>query len=469
MPTPRRLLACVLPLVLAASATAASLPPEVGVLLKQAGVSPEHVAIYVKPADSRNPTLSWHGDRAMSPASVMKLLTTYAGLELLGPAFRWQTEFHATGDIANGVLDGNLVLRGGGDPKLSLERLWLMLRELRARGVREIRGDIVLDRLYWQPQAADPNAFDGHGYRTYNVGPDAFLANFQSVELRLRPAAGSVELMADPALPSMKLDNQLRLDGADCGDWKEKITVKVGDDGRVLLHGPLAASCGERHLYVSLYNPPRYFDEALRWMWQDMGGQWRGRLRDGQLADWPEARPLFVFDSLPLAEVVRDINKFSNNTQARMLFLALGGAYQPVDALLPQAAARIKGWLAGKHLDFPELVIENGSGLSRDERISAEHLGRLLESALTSPVGPELLSSLPVVAVDGTMKKRLSGSGVAAHIKTGSLDGVRSVAGVVHLPDGPVIVVGIINDARAAAAVPALDALIEWAGRPARP
>ncbi|MBL8488981.1 MAG: D-alanyl-D-alanine carboxypeptidase, partial [Rhodocyclaceae bacterium] len=165
-----------------------------------------------------------------------------------------------------------------------------------------------------------------------------------------------------------------------------------------------------------------------------------------------------------LADVVRDINKFSNNVMARQLFLTLG-ANGGGPATADRAEAAIKAWLEAKNLRMPELVLENGSGLSRRERMSADSLARLLAAAWKSPVMPEFISSLPLTAVDGTMQRRLKTNAVAgqAHIKTGTLEGVKTMAGYVLDRAGRrQIVVLLVNHPNAAAAQPAQDALLQW-------
>ncbi len=446
---------------------AAAVPKDIGAAFARARIPLSDVALYVKVVKDKRPRLAHRPDVAMNPASTMKLVTTYAGLSLLGPVYTWGTDVHVNGSLQHGVLQGDLILRGGGDPRLNLERMWLMLRELQSRGVKEIRGDVVLDRVYWSQQALDANAFDGAGHRSYNVPPDAFLANFQSVRLRIRDEAGVIRVQADPALPELKLDAKLIPGNGECGDWREQLNISTEPIGSLTVSGIYPSACGERNLYLSALTPPDYLRELLKTMWHDLGGKWTGSLRDGQLAAFPDSHLLTRFESVPLAEVVRDINKFSNNTQARMLFLALGGEFQPIEQLLPQAADRVRHFLDGQGIPTTGLALDNGSGLSRDERITAGQLGMLLEKAVNSPVGPELIASLPIVGMDGTMKKRLTDTAVTAkaHVKTGSLNGVRAVAGIVHRVDGPVVVVGIVNHPRAFAATDALDQLIEWAGK----
>jgi D-alanyl-D-alanine carboxypeptidase/D-alanyl-D-alanine-endopeptidase (penicillin-binding protein 4) len=201
-------------------------------------------------------------------------------------------------------------------------------------------------------------------------------------------------------------------------------------------------------------------ERLFRALWRELGGNLAGRVREGITP--ASARLIAVQESPPLGEVVRDVNKYSNNVMARQIFLSLD-ATRP--ATPEGAQRRIKGWLAAKSLSLPELMLDNGSGLSRNERISADGLGALLLAAWRSPVMPELMSSLPLAGVDGTLKKRLNGSTATgrAHLKTGYLDGVRAIAGyVLDNADRRWVVVFLINDPRSRLGKPAMDALLRW-------
>jgi D-alanyl-D-alanine carboxypeptidase/D-alanyl-D-alanine-endopeptidase (penicillin-binding protein 4) len=404
----------------------------------------------------------------MNPASSMKLVTTYAALELLGPAYRWKTESYAAGPLTGEALNGDLILKGYGDPKLTLENFWLLLRDLRQRGVRDIRGGVLLDQSYFEPTANDPAAFDNEPLRAYNVLPQALQVNFNAIRIRLLPQADNkaLRVVADPAPPSLRVVSYLEMDIAPCGDWREGFVTEVttvGSERVLILRGRFSAACGEKSFNLNLLPNGHYVDSVFRLLWSELGGTLNGSVRAGELP--AGATPLARFDSPPLGDTIRDINKFSNNVMARQLFLTLGAEQFGPPATPRKGAEAIENWLASKGLDFPELVLENGSGLSRLERISPRHLGMLLLSASNSPVFGEFESSLPIVAVDGTMKKRLQDHAVAghAHIKTGSLEGVRSVAGYVFDAKGRrMAVVAMVNDPRAGASRPVLDALLQW-------
>ena len=461
-----------LPALLLAPATGRTqlderLPAPVARALKAAGVPPSAVAVVVQDVDARMPRVSFNAEKPMNPASVMKLVTTYAALELLGPAYTWKTEAYAQGSLGDGVLNGDLHLKGYGDPRLTVENFWLLLRQIRAKGVREIRGDLVLDRGHFAPANHDPARFDGEPLRPYNVGPDALLLNYKSIRLDFAPDAGkkTVAIHAEPAPAQLDIVNLVKLTDAACGNaWYEAIRMDLAHTGaaaRLILTGTFPAACGEKSRHVAALDHPQFVAGVFRQLWAELGGSIEGDLREGAVP--AAARLLARSESPPLAEVVREINKYSNNVMARQLYLTLGAEAAKRPARIEDAEAAVRSWLAQKELRMPELVIENGAGLSRSDRIGAENLARLLAAAYASPVMPEFVASLPLAGVDGTMRKRLGGNGVAgqAHVKTGYLDGARALAGYVLDRRGKrTIVVFLANHPNAGATKAAQDVLL---------
>jgi D-alanyl-D-alanine carboxypeptidase/D-alanyl-D-alanine-endopeptidase (penicillin-binding protein 4) len=450
-------------------ARADELPSPVQQALRVAGIPAAATAAWVREVDAAQPRLAVNARAALNPASTMKLLTTFAALDLLGPAYVWKTEAFADGTLADGVLTGDLHLRGGGDPKLTYDQFVRLLRQIRARGVREIRGDLVLDRSAFAANGGEPGRFDAQPLRPYNVAPDALLLNFKAVTLQLipDPAQQALLVYAEPAPANLDLVNKITLgNGNGCGDWKERLRADIFSHGattRLVLTGVFAQSCGEQRWNIAVQDHAQFVLGVFRQLWAELGGSFSGGVRDGPVP--AAARAVGVLPSPTLGEVVRDINKFSNNVMARQLFLTLGMEAGRRPASEQDADAAIRAWLDARGLGLPELVLENGSGLSRRERISAEGLGRLLQAAWKSAVMPELMASLPVTAIDGTMKKRLRQNGIAgqAHIKTGSLEGVRSIAGFVLDRSGRRwIVVFFVNHANAGGAQAAQDALLDW-------
>ncbi len=455
-------------LFLSSLVQAQALPAPVVSALAAAGIPQSQVAVLVQEVNTDKPLVAHHPGTPMNPASTIKLLTTYAALELLGPTYLWKTTAWTAAAQTDDALEGDLVLKGGGDPKLTFEHFWLLLRGLRARGIREIRGDLVLDRTWIDGSSHDPAKFDGDPTRAYNVGPDALLLNFKAFRFFFLPDATrrSVNLLTEPPSASLEVSNTLKLIDGPCGDWLSRVKLDVrttNGSARAGFAGSYPLSCGEKEWNVALLSHQDYIAGVFKKLWEDMGGVLRGRTRDGAVPTM--ARLIATQDSASLAEIVRDINKYSNNVMARQLYLSLSAEMLGAPGRTDKSATVIRSWLEQKSLSMPELVLENGSGLSREERISAGSMGRLLVAAFRSPVMPELLASLPLVAYDGTMRRRLKFESIAgqAHIKTGSLTGVRSVAGYVLDREGRrKVVVFFINHANAAAGQAAQDALLRW-------
>jgi len=453
----------------AASSQQSQLPQPVAQALARAGIPQSSVALFVQGVDAPTPSVVFNTDRPMNPASAMKLVTTFAALDLLGPTYTWKTEAYLLGPLKDGVLYGDLVLKGYGDPKLTIERFWLLVQSLRARGLTEIRGDLVLDRTYFELDDHDPAKFDGESLRPYNVGADALLVNFKTVRFLFVPDSdqGTVHIIPEPKLAQVDVENRVKLGPGSCGDWRAGLRLdmrNVDERTRVTFSGTMPATCRERYWNVSLLGHPEFVYGVFRTLWEVAGGTLHGGVRDGTVG--PAAQPFATIESPTAAEVVRDINKYSNNVMARQVFLTLSAQLLDLPANYELSRRVVRNWLDSRGLALPELVIENGSGLSRDDRISAAGLGKLLLAAWASPVMAELISSLPIVAQDGTMKRRLKFQGVAghAHVKSGSLADARTLAGYVLDRNGRrLVVVFLVNGPNARASQPAHDAVLRWA------
>jgi D-alanyl-D-alanine carboxypeptidase/D-alanyl-D-alanine-endopeptidase (penicillin-binding protein 4) len=457
-------------LALPCAVLARDIPVSVAAALARAGVPQSAVAIVVEPVEGGAALLAHRAAEPVNPASVMKLVTSYAALDLLGPAFTFHTDVLLDGDLAGGVLDGNLVIRGGADPKLTYERLWQLAHQLRARGLREVRGDVVIDRGYFAPARHDPALFDKDPRRAYNVGPDAFLVNFHAIDFAFIPDGEGVRVIAEPDLPNVEIASRIRVTPDACGWWPAAIQPEFQENGliaTVVFSGTFPAACGEKHRAFSVFDGPRFTESVLRWVWSESGGVLRGKVRAGTASE--KARLFYRQESEPLANLVRDMNKNSNNVLARHLFLALS-AERGAPGEAAASTRIVREWLRAKGIEARELAIENGAGLSRSDRVSAAALAALLRSAWSSPVMPELAASMPIFATDGTLKlRRSAGAAGQAHLKGGTLTGVQSVAGYVLDRNGKRFALAmIVNHANANAAQPALDALVEWVhdGRP---
>jgi len=447
-------------------AWANGLPQGLSEALLKADIPPESIAIHVQPVDGAAPLLSVNAAQPMNPASTMKLVTSYAALESLGPGYTWKTGFWARGEIRDGKLEGDLIVRGGGDPYLTLERIWLMQRALREKGVREIDGKLVLDLTLYDLPPVDPGAFDGEPLAAYNAPPAPLIANFNAQYVRLVPEGEGVALHPELPLTGVQLISQLQLTDAPCNGWRDGILASRPDPAMrdiVVLEGRYPRACGEKRLPLNLLDPAQNFAHVFRTLWKESGGKWEGGIATGIAP--PGTPPLLEFESPPLADIIRPLNKHSSNVMTRMLFLTLGQEKFGAPATLAKSVTVMREILRARNLVFPELAVENGAGLSRNERISAESMGRLLLAAYSSPHFSELESALPIAATDGTLKKRFNGSAFAghAHLKTGSLKDVRTLAGYLVDRNGRrLAVVMFVNHPNAAQSDAAQAALLDW-------
>ena len=446
-------------LCLSTVAAAAPLPQPLANALNEARVPTGHAAFFVQRVDSAKPLLAHNADKRMNPASTMKIVTTYAALDLLGPAYTWKTQALADVALREGKLDGNLYLRGSGDPSLTQERFWLLLRQLRARGISDIAGDLVLDRSAFRLPPHDPAAFDNEPLRPYNAGADALLINFKSLRLTLAPDPVTKTTLLIPETPAegLRVSSRIALTDGECGDWREKLKI-ASEANSIEVSGNFANACGEKALHLAPWSADLQVERLFRALWRELGGTLSGRIREGETP--ASARLLATHESPPLGEIVRDVNKWSNNVMARQLFLSMANE-RP--ATPETARVRIDKWLQAKEVDGT--VLDNGTGLSRNERVTAEGLGKLLLAGWKSPVMPEMMASLPIAGSDGTLKKRFGNSAAAgrAHLKTGYIEGVRAIAGYVLDRNGQRwVVVGILNDPQMKTGSASLDALVRW-------
>ena len=452
-----------------AAPAAGTLPLEVEAALARTKLPRESLSVMVVDAQATgkaSPRLAHRAQVPVNPASVMKLVTTYAALEQLGPAYVWNTPVYVQGTVQDGSLRGNVYIQGQGDPKLVMERLWLLMRRLQGQGIQVIVGDIVLDRTAFDVPDQDPARFDGEPLRPYNASPDALLLNYKSSVMTFVPdaAAGLARIQYDPPLAGVQRQPTVALaaPGADCGDWRTALRAELSDPSKVSFQGVYPAACGERVWPVAAADPRGFAARAVEGMWRDLGGKLTGSVRDGKVP--PGLKPAFVVTSPALSEVVRDVNKYSNNVMAQQVFLTLALQKNGV-ATFDGAREVLRQWWQARMGDADLPQVDNGAGLSRDARLTAQALARMLQVAWVSPVMPELVASLPITGVDGTLRRSQSRAGTA-HLKTGSLRDVMAVAGYVHAASGRrYVLVAVVNHPNAGAARPVLDSLIDWTAR----
>lgn len=453
-----------------AAPDAGELPPSVATHLSKAEVPRSHVsAVVVAVGDDQPPLLRVNAGVARNPASVAKLLTTVAALDHLGSDFTWFTDFYYTGQIAREQLTGNLYVRGGGDPKFVIERIQEAMQNLRDRGITTIKGNLVLDNSAFNLPKISAGDFDGEVLRPYNVQPDALMVNFKSVILKFKPNVkrGVAEIEVEPPMAGLKVPSSIRLRKGRCGDWRTKVRATLTQATQYRFAGRYPKACGEQEWGVAYIEPDAYAAKALLGIWRSIGGRLTGRVQNGQVPNG--AKLLYRAPSLPLRDIIMDVNKFSNNMMAQQVFLTL--AMKPDQpATYDTARQKMGQWWhqrMGSHLAAP--TIDNGSGLSRDSRMTAIALAALLQHAAEHPQFKDFYDSLGIAGLDGTVS-RMGRDGSTplsignARLKTGSLKDVNAIAGYVTGVSGQTyIVVAMVNHENASKARTALYQLVEWA------
>jgi D-alanyl-D-alanine carboxypeptidase/D-alanyl-D-alanine-endopeptidase (penicillin-binding protein 4) len=462
-------LACLLP-------ARAALPDAMRSALRAAGLPESSVGAVVIRARDGAAILVHRSAEGMQPASTLKPLTALVALERLGPAYRGRTELRAAGDAVDGVLRGNLVLRGLGNVDFDWRAFERLLGALRLQGVREIDGDFLVDLSWFRPARADVGAppFDAQPEFRYNVIPDALLLNTYLIDLDIVTRGDAVRMIVSPALEGVSVVQDFKLVERDCEDWEDgwKLpAVSASADGAVTIkvRGEFPRECTATTA-INVIDRIAFADRLFRSLWMHMGGTFRGRTREG--AAPAGSRVVAEHVSRPLSQVVLDVNKRSDNPITRVVYLTLGARSKTgenLDTAL-RSEREVRRWLAEHDIGSRGLVLDNGSGLSRSERITPAQLAAVLRAGLSSPWAPEFLASFPIAGVDGAMRGRLQGSAAAAQarIKTGTLVDVSAIAGYVKDEAGDThVAVAMINHPLADRKVarPILDILIEWVAR----
>ena len=430
---------CVLSLLPALAV--ASLPEPVKKILKEENIPASSLSILVQELDSRKPLLAHNTSKSLNPASVMKLVTTYVALQMLGPDYQWKTEFYLDGRFRKGTLFGDLVVKGYGDPYLVEETLLPVVRSLRHKGLQRITGKLVVDNSYFEESGIDPGAFDNKPYRVYNAQPSALMTNFQATRFTFTPNAhaGEIEIDAWPETPELNIENEIQMVEGKCRGshrWPNMWFAHEGDGLTARFKGKYSPDCGAHEINRAIAPPAALFYGAFIPAWRYFDGTLAKGYREGRVPD--NQQPFYVHYSKPLADIIRLINKHSNNVMTKQLLLTIGAETEGEPGTLEKGRKAVKQWMQSQGISTEGFFIDNGSGLSRDARITARTLNQLARHQWNSPWMPEMLSSLSILGRDGTGKNRFKKNPLKGdmHFKTGLLNHVRSMAGVFHGNNG---------------------------------
>lgn len=431
------------------------LPTSITKLLKKYKIPKDNLSIYVRDLNSSKPLLEFNVDKLRSPASTMKLLTTYAALKELGPNYSWRTEVWLRGELKKGVLAGDLILKGHGDPFLVYENFWKLVKILRDKGLKEIQGDIIIDNSYFSLPEHDPAAFDGRPFRVYNAQVSPLMFNFQATRFLFKPvlskdeiidkkgktskkrknkkkrksSLGHVEVTPLPKIIGFEFDNQIKLRKGKCRRSHYKPKFSRDKSGKIIIKGSYATGCKQQFILRSVSNAEEHAFNAFRDFWTDLHGVLKGHLKKGKVQSGDKR--FHVYGSPSLGQQIRLINKWSNNVMTRQLLLTLGAKRFGSPGTPEKGQRAILEIMAENNIDTNGIELENGSGLSRKAKISARQMGSLLETAYRDAYMPEFMASLSLPGVDGTLVNRFRKEDLRgrSHLKTGTLNFVTAISG----------------------------------------
>ncbi len=416
-----------------------TLPVSVQSALNTRNVPHDSLSVSVVDVNTGKSVLQWNSEQPRNPASTIKLVTTLAALDLLGPTYHWRTDVFALGEVENGRLDGDLLLKGYGDPFLVTERVWQLVQQIRQAGIREIGGDLVLDDSWFDVGEYDPGAFDRQPLRAYNVAPNALMMNFKVIRYWFEPnhEAGAVNVRLDPPLDNLRVDNRLGLAAHSCRGFQRGITISSNEDvDEITFSGKFPSGCKYYAMDRTALSHNEFVYGLFRTLWRDSGGTFDGGFQNTVMAEDQDA--LLSFRSLPLTDTISRVNKHSNNVMARQLLYTLGAEINGPPGTEEGGREVISKWLETNGLASTRISIDNGAGLSRTTRTSTADMARMLQFAWQQPYMPEYLSSMSLSGLDGTLRRRFTGSSLVgkAHMKTGSLDHVTAIAGYLQTRSG---------------------------------
>ena len=457
-----------------------NLPKSIKKLLKKYKIPEKNISIYVRDLNAKSPLLAHNIDVLRSPASTMKLLTTFASLKALGPNYSWRTEVWLRGELKAGVLDGDLILKGYGDPFLVYEQFWKLVKTLRDKGLRQINGDVIVDNSYFQYGSYDPAAFDGKPFRVYNAPPSALMFNFQATRFLIKPvlfspstkkksknkrSVGKIEITPFPKIIGFDVDNQIKLVKGKCRKSHYRPKFSKNKKGKLVVKGKYAAKCKQQFILRAVSSPEEHVFNAFRDFWTDLKGTIKGGFKIGSLRQGDER--FHVYSSPTLGEQIRLINKWSNNVMTKQLLLTLGAVKKGLPGTKEKGQQAVLEILSESGIDIKGIKIDNGSGLSRVAKVSARQMGSLLETAYRDAYMPEFMASLSLPGLDGTLVNRFRKDDLRgrSHFKTGTLDFVTAMSGYMLSRKGKRLIIVIQHNGKytgAGKGAAIQNALLRW-------
>ena len=423
-----------------------TLPYDLEAEISTIPLNKNNYSIFIQSTSSPIPLASWHAHKKRSPASVIKLLTTYSALMELGYDYRWETKFYYTGTIRRGVLRGDLIVKASGDPTLKTRDVDSIVSAIRSHGIRQITGNIILDKSIFRISSRNNSGFDKNRYSPYNAMPDALMFNQRKSTVCVSPHGRKVYTTKDIPDLSYRVINKMRLVNGSCRGSRSWPRVSI-KNRTMIFSGKLSKNCSDRKICKVVTKPHLSFYYTLKSKIKKKGIKYTGKMK---LRQTPKsAKYLFSHFSKSLEEIISITAKKSNNLFARQIMLTLGVTQYGKPGTLQKGRNGVERILNKHHiLERGKTFIENGSGLSRISKITAQSLGNLLLDGYHN-YGDRWMQTLSIAGIDGTIKRRFRYSSVfgRAWMKTGTIRGVANIAGYVEGAFGErYVVVVLVND-----------------------
>lgn len=426
---------------------ATTLPSAIESMIHKHKIKRSNVSVYIKEAGKNRVVAALNIDKEMTPASVIKVYSTYAALLELGYNYRWPTKFYYTGRLKNGILHGNLIIKGFGDPTLKTSDIKPIVSALKAKGIRKIEGNIVIDRHYFTVPKRDSSHFDKNIYSAYNAMPDALMFNQHLSRFSIVSKGGRHKVVKSIPGESYRVANKLRSVSGSCKGKRSWPGISVNHSGTtpvLVVSGTLSTKCPRRSYTYIVTKPYREFYEAFKRGLEQSGISYHGRMKTSKVP--AGAKLLYTHYSATLERIISITAKKSNNLFARHLLLTLGAKiYGEPSNLNKGRRAVVQILNRYRLLDTPRCHIDNGCGLSRVSKITARSMANVLDHAYKS-YGKRWMQTLSIAGTDGTIRRRFRNTSVKnrAWMKTGTLNNAKNIAGYVKSKSGRMYVAIIL-------------------------
>ncbi|MDY6992899.1 MAG: D-alanyl-D-alanine carboxypeptidase/D-alanyl-D-alanine-endopeptidase, partial [Pseudomonadota bacterium] len=414
---------------------------EINNALKKRCLDDEQTAISIVAIPSGERIYSQNIYKPLLPASVMKIVTTAAALHYLGPEYRFKTKFLYTGERQGDSIQGDFIIQGGGDPKLSTEQLWSIAARVKASGIKEITGNLIIDTHFFDQNERAPSWDFKPTQRPYDARLGALSVNYNTVAVHIQPgsyAGEELNAWLDPAPTYMYLNNN----GKTTSRRRNTISVyrTEGDDMggvEMRVRGKLPLGSKEKVVYINIENPSRYAAETFRAYLQQLDVTIKGST---QFVSAPVfAKELYTHISSPLSLILKELNTFSSNFMAEQIIKTIAAERYGTPGSHAEGLKLVEEFLRIIGVNAKDMHLADGSGLSRKNQITAKMITDLLIAMYSRfDIGPDFLSSLRVMGAYGVLSQRLANSPAQGQIraKTGSLSGVSTLAGYVASTNG---------------------------------